>query len=237
MKYTVIASFIIASLIYSNLLNGQTVEVINKSALIPELQGKDFAFIESTTDTTDIKFIATIKASGKGKKGDLDLLFYKIRAKAMELGANAFKLSSYTAMDSLKKTVLTLDTYYGTDSALISNLKNREKNVVYIFGALEKSDKTYLFKVDNEKVEMKSGTFYKVQNKAGQEVKISKGGFTGATVWIKGKEDRPATFLTLTGFGLGGGTVPAGQIGMTFNTGRINYVDGNLGCLIVLLLK
>jgi len=159
-----------------------------------------------------------------------------LKAKAQELGANSFKLNSFKIIDSNDKKVLILDTYYGTDSVLNLNFKNHEKNIVYIFCDSEKSDKTYFFKIDNVKKEIKGGTFYKYQNKEGQKVKINKGGFSGATIWIKWEENKPATFLTLTGFGLGGMPIPVGQIGMSFNTGRINYIDGDLGILSAALL-
>jgi hypothetical protein len=226
----------IASLIFSNLLNAQTVEVINKSEFQPEKNDKYFDFIQPTTDTTDIKFIASIKSTGEGRKMDLEDLFYKLKVKAKELGANAFRLSSYKIIDSINKSVLILDTYYGTDSALNLNFKNQEKNVVYIIGDYENSDYTYSFKIDKIKKEINGGTFYRHQIKEGQEVKINKGGFTGATLWVKWKENKPAVFLSLTGFGLGGGPVPAGQIGISFNTGRINFIDDDFGHLLVSLL-
>jgi len=160
-----------------------------------------------------------------------------LKAKAQELGANAFKLNSFKIIDSSNKKILILDTYYGTDTAINLNFKNHVKNIVYIFCDAEKSDKTYSFKIDNDKKEIKGGTFYKYQNKEGQKVKINKGGFSGATLWINWKENKPATFLTLTGFGLGGAQLPYNQqFGMSFNTGRINYIDGDLGHLLTALL-
>ena len=236
MKYKTSLILTIACLISCNLTIAQNVEVLKKSDFQPEQKAKDFACIEPATDTTDIRFIAAIKVTGERKKESLEVLFYKLKAKAQELGANSFKLNSFKTIDSINKSVLILDTYYGTDSALNLNFKNQEKNVVYIFGDAEKSDKIYSFKIDNVKTEIKGGTFYRYINKEGQDVKINKGGLTGATIWIKWKEGKPATFLTLTGFGLGGAPIPAGQLGMSFNTGRINYIDGNLGHLLVSLL-
>lgn len=236
MKIQIPLYFTFFFLTLTNLIFAQTIEVIRNSEFQPPKKEKDFAFLEPTTDTTDIKFMATIKAIGDGKKADIELLFYKLKAKAQELGANSFKLNSFSKLDSTNTSILILDTYYGTDSALNRNFQNHEKNVIYIFGNAEKSDKTYSFKIDNTKKEIKGGTFYKHQNKEGQEMKINKGGLSGATIWVKWKENKPATFLTLTGFGLGGAPVPVGQIGISFNTGRINYIDGNLGHLLVLLL-
>ncbi len=219
-----------------NLATAQTIEIIRKSDFQPDYRVNDFAFLEPVTDTTDIKFIATIKAIGVDKNVDIEQLYFKLKTRAQELGSNFFRLNSFSKSDSINTFILILDTYYGTDSALNRNFQNHEKNVIYIFGNAEKSDKTYSFKIDNTKKEINGGTFYKHQNKEGQEVKINKGGFSGATIWVKWKENKPATFLTLTGFGLGGAPVPVGQIGISFNTGRINYIDGNLGHLLVLLL-
>lgn len=228
--------FTIALLIVSNLAIAQTVEVISKSDYQPEKQSDDFNFIEPTTDTTEIKFVATIKASAKDKKTDISELYHKIEAQANKLGANAFKLLSYTETDSSNNSVLILNTYYGTDTALSSNFRNHEKNVIYIFGAGEKTERIYSFKIDNTKAQIKGGTFYKQAIKEGQIIKVSKGGITGAAVWIKGEENKRANFLTLSGFGLGGGPVPPGVMGASFNTGRINFVNGNLGHLLVTLL-
>jgi hypothetical protein len=49
----------------SNDIGAQTVEVINKSDYKLGVISEDFAFIEPTTDSTDIHFIARIKASAK----------------------------------------------------------------------------------------------------------------------------------------------------------------------------
>jgi hypothetical protein len=215
----------------------QNIEVINKSGFQTVEKVNQFSFIEPLTDTTNIKFIATIKVTGETKKEEVVVLFNKLKTKAQQLGANAFKLNSFKIIDSSNIKILILDTYYGADSAMNLNFKNHVKNIVYIFGDAEKSDKTYSFKIDNVKKEIKGGTFYKYQNKEGQKVKINKGGFSGATLWINWKENKPATFLTLTGFGLGGAQIPYDQqFGMSFNTGRINYIDGDLGHLLTTVL-
>jgi hypothetical protein len=237
MKCSAIFILTTVCMISSYLTIAQNIEVINKSGFQPLEKVDHFSFIEPITDTTDIKFIATIKVTGETKKEEVAILFYKLKAKAQELGANSFKLNSFKILDSNNKKILILDTYYGTDAAINLNFKNHVKNIVYIFCDAEKSDKTYSFKIDNVKKEIKGGTFYKYQNKEGQKVKINKGGFSGATLWINWKENKPATFLTLTGFGLGGSQIPYDQqFGMSFNTGRINYIDGDLGHLLAAVL-
>ncbi len=227
----------IACFFITNIVTAQIVDVTARSTFQPEGEGKDFAFIEPVTDTAEIKFIATVQATKEGSDAEIDKLYDAIRSRAQKMGANAFKLNSFKRNDSLNKFILILDTYYGTDAALLLNFNNHEKNVVYIFGDVERSGKSYSFKIDNKKTEIKGGTYFRYQNKEGQEVKINKGGFTGATLWIKWKENKPASFLTLTGFALGGGgPVQPGQVGGSFNTGRISYINGNLGHLLVSIL-
>lgn len=217
--------------------SGQTVEILKQSDYIKQSDDKDFAFIESSTDITALKFVATLKITGVDKLASLETVYFKAKEKAHELGANSFKLSDYVQNDNPRQSMLTVDVYNGNDSILNVNFANHEKNVVYIFGSERKSNETYSFKIDNVRQELKSGTYYRHENKEGQEIKINKGGLTGATMWIKWKKDKPATFLTLTGFGLGGGQVPYGTVGVSFNTGRINYIDGNLGHLLIQLMS
>jgi hypothetical protein len=226
----------IVCLVLSHTILAQKVEIISQSDFQPIKKQKDLAFIEPKTDTTGLKFVATIKSSGEGKKAALDVLFYTVKYKAQKLGANTFKLKSFEKNDSLDAATLTLDVYYAADSLLNINFDNHEKNVVYIFGDFKESEKIYSFKLDNEKKELKGGTFYRYVNEEGREVRINKGGFSGATVWIKWEENKPASFLSMTGFGLGTGPAPAGQIGISFNSGRLNYIDTNLGHLLVSLL-
>ncbi|MBY0436236.1 MAG: hypothetical protein K2U26_19245 [Cyclobacteriaceae bacterium] len=216
---------------------GQTVEILKQSDDIKQSDDKDFAFIEPSTNINELKFVATLKITGVDKLANIETVYFKAKEKAHELGANSFKLTDYIQNDNPRQSILTIDVYNGSDSILTENFANHEKNVVYIFGNERKSNETYSFKIDNVKQELKSGTYYRHENKEGQEVKINKGGLTGATIWIKWKEEKSATFLTLTGFGLGGGPVPYGTVGLSFNTGRINYIDGNLGHLLIQLMS
>jgi hypothetical protein len=229
--------YFICLLMISGTAAAQTVDVIQRSAFATPGPQKDFHYLEPNFDSVGIRFVATLKVTGTGKQSDIDVLYAKVKEKANELGANAFRLNSYDKSDITKTSVLQLDTYYGPDSALGINFEQHEKNVVFIFGDADKSNKSYTFKVDNEKKEIKGGTYYKQVIKEGQELKINKGGMIGATVWTKWRKDRPATFLTLTGFGLGGGPMPPGMTGVAINTGRINYVNGNLGHLLTQILK
>lgn len=57
------------------------------------------------------------------------------------------------------------------------------------------------------------------------------------TAWIIYKKDKPASFFSLTGLGLGGVGIPSGGTGASFNTGRINRINGDIGHLLAMILK
>jgi hypothetical protein len=216
----------------------QTVEVIKQSNFVKTSDDKDFSFIEPATDLHALQHVATIKVSGSDKEASTELLYFKAKRMASELGANSFTLNNYNQTENPPAAVLVLDLYYGSDSTLEANFARHEKNVVYLFGSDRKSTESYSYKVNSIKQELKAGSFARYELTEEQEqLKINKGGMTGATMWLKWQENKPATFLTLTGFGLGGGEVPYGTVGMSFNTGRIYTIDGNLGHLLVQLMS
>ena len=130
-----------------------------------------------------------------------------------------------------------MDSYVASESLLNINTANHEMNVVFIFGGERDDDKTISFNVNNENEEIKSGTYYKIILKEGEEIKVSKGGFTGAAMWLNWEKDKQPSFYTLSGFGLSDlAQQPANGIG--FNTGKINRIGNiSLGLLLTQLLK
>src|SRR5690349_1171488 len=114
--------------------NAQTVEIIQRSAFVTTGPAKDFSFLEAGFDTAQVHFVATLRASGTPKQSDIDVLFNKLKQKALETGANAFTLNRFDRSDGTKTAELVLDAYFATDSALFANYMAHEKNVVCIFG-------------------------------------------------------------------------------------------------------
>jgi hypothetical protein len=220
------------------LIFSQTVEILNQSDKKFASPTNDFAYIENKSDTTKFEFVAAIKATDNNKTTNIQTLYNSILDKAKSIGANCFKLNSYLRNDTTNDVVLILDTYFGNDSSVNDNFAVHEKNTVFIFcnDKINESE-TFNFKINGDKKKIKSGTYYKEIIKEGQEIKLNKGGFTGMTMWFTWKKGKPATFLTLTGFGLGGGPIPYGTIGVSFNTGRIYPIDEDLGTLLAQILK
>jgi hypothetical protein len=216
----------------------QSIEVLKTTGPQDNPAAADFAFIEKKTDSTGYKFMSTYKLTGTKKKANISSLFFEIAERAKKDGANCFKLNSFSRNDTLKEATLVLDTYYWTDSMRLVNFGNHEQNCIYIFGGEDPNDdNTLSFKVDNEKKILKSGTYYRHVRTNGKEVKISKGGLGGTTLWYTLVDNKPDIFLTMTGLGLGGGSVPSNVVGLSFNTGRIQAVQGDLGCLLIIILK
>lgn len=221
-------------LIITNMVIAQDVEIISKGNFSSEEKPKVFAFLETKTDTMPLKYVACFKSAGPYKKTTISDLFSKIKIEAQTLGANCFRLKSYN-YDSTNITIV-LDTYFGDDSLLHRNFANHEKNVVFVFCSDRLDNEKYSLKVNGQKIEFTSGTYIKLPLKEGQELKLNKGGITGETIWLNYKQDKSAVFLTATSLGLGGPT-PPGTVGLAFNTGRLNYLDGNLGYLLAQVLK
>jgi hypothetical protein len=214
----------------------QDVEITRQSTFQASGKSKTLAYIEPQTDTSLFTFVASLKVTGDQRTG-IETLYDKVKDKALKMGANAYRFGSYQPGDSARPSVLQLDCYYGQDTVLSQNAGNREKNVVYIFASTRPSDKSSSFKIGNSKKELAGGVYLRHPIDTGQEVKISKGGMMGAAMWIRWQQDRPATFLTLTGLGLAETPFTPGQVNVGFTLGRISYMDDNLGCLLALVLK
>ncbi len=216
----------------------QFVEVLNQSTKKFKIPGNDFAYLESKSDTSEYDFVATIKVTDN-KKSNIESLYNSALKKAKCIGANCFKFKSFAQSDTSNKVVLILDTYFGGDSLLDANFSLHAKNTVYIFCNDKINDSEFFnFKVNGEKQKIKSGTYFKAEIFESQEIELAKGGFLGMTMWLKWKKNRHADFFSLTGFGIGGGWAGAGgSMGVSFNTGRFNPIDGNFGSLLTQILK
>jgi len=215
----------------------QRVEILSKSDLKLPAHNNEVAFIEPQTDTAALQFVATFKATGKDSMSNGGDLYLLIKKEAKKVGANCFKLREFSR-DSLNKPIILLDSYYANDTIFNMNNSYHEKNVVFVFCDERASDVMFSLKVNNEKRTFKSGTFLKFNLKEGEELKLNKGGFSGTTAKFKYKKDKDAVYLSFSGFGLGGGSMPPpGTIGMSFNTGRMREMQEDYGQLLTLILK
>lgn len=229
--------FIFTCLLFVNIAYTQKIEIIKKSDLKNLPKGKKYAFIEPTIDTSKIEFVATILARDKNKKSIIEKLYFNIREQATKLGANCYKLKSFTR-DTLKnETVLILESYVASDSLLALNTASHEKNAVFIFGSDKDDGKTVSLNVNGETKEIKSETYFKFILKEGEELSLSKGGFLGEKMWLSWGKDKQPAFFSLSGFGLSDWKEQPAN-GVAFNSGRINPIENiSFGLLLTLLFK
>ena len=215
--------------------NAQRVEVVNKTDFQAPAESQAFIFWEAATDTALLAPIATVRISGFSAEASLENLFDRLKSKAQKLGANAFRVDAFSVLG--QQTHFALKVYYATDTAVKQNMQNQEKNVVYVFGDLNPVGSSVTFKADKMNKEVRGGRFVRLLVEAGKELRLSKGGITGASMTVKAKEKEPALFLAISGFGLTAPPVYAGAVGIGFNTGNILPLNKSFGRMLVTLLK
>ena len=67
----------------------------------------------------------------------------------------------------------------------------------------------------------------------GKELKISKGGITGMTYWLKGEPGKKSRFYTFSGVGIAGAGVSNAGVGINLSTGQIHNMEANLAMLLM----
>jgi len=225
--------FVLLFVVLSQPLMAQTVTFLEKNDTLQKPKYQEFLFLNENTNLSFSTKVATVQSSGSLKS--VAALYEKIKSESQKLGANSFRFLSFKKV-SADAGELILTVYFTPENILGMNFENNPKNKVFIFGNENLADpKTQSFKADGEKFEIASGQFRTFTPRIGEELKISKGGFTGMTLWIKGQEDKQATFLNFSGIGLAGAQYnPMPQsVGVNINTGKIHRMEPNLALLLL----
>ena len=225
-------------------INGfsQGVTTIKKAESLKLLPGKKYAYVEPAIDTNSLVYVATLQGKDRIRSANIENIYYVIREKANKLGANCYIFRYFNIDQANDEVTLILDSYYATDSLLAVNTANHENNVVYIFGNEKGNDNAMTYYFNGVSREIKSGTFHKIVLKKGEEIKLNKGGATGAFVSLSWKQDNKPVFYSLSGFGLNMVDTKPGMgenhNGISFHSGAINQIENiSLGYLMTLLLK
>ncbi len=213
----------------------QNIEVIENfqkkgNSIIPE----KFEYIDKSYNIQDKDLIATIRGEILiTKKSYLVKLFNSLWDKTNELGANSFLIDEFTSKSD--KVIVKISVYNLTEKQLEENFDLYPKNMVYVHGDISKRQSPKKIKFNNEKLILKPMEYISYQNKVGEDAILSIGGFLGAKVWIRGKDDRLPVHLSLNGFGVGPGSY--NEISISFNTGRIYPVELNFGQFLINILS
>lgn len=230
----------ICSILIAKFNFAQTVEIVSKTnlKLKPIEAASPSVFIHPKTDTTSLQFVAAYKATGKDSITTPGDLFLLIKKEARMLGANFFKLKSFI-YDSVNRPCIYIDAYFGSKAMITTDNSNYETNTVFIFCPEKISNDTFSLKINNKTKAFNVETYLKFTLKEGEELQISKGGFTGAKVRLKYKKDKPPIYLMVMGFGLGRGPLPPPGtiIGAAFNTGEIRELNDDYGQFLVQILQ
>lgn len=212
----------------------QTIELLEKADTLQKPKYQQFIYLSDSTDISSSKFVAKIKSRGSLKH--TTNLYYFIKNEAQRLGANSYRFESFTKTDGGINGELILSAYFSEDSIFDANFEHIPKNKIFIFGNDDMVEtKTQGYKVQGQKFEIASGQFKVFDIKEKDEIQITKGGFTGTTLWYKRKEGGYSRFLTFSGFGLNGTSYSPGSngVGVSFNTGKINHVEPNLALALL----
>lgn len=223
-----------------NITFAQQVELLKEGSTLPKVKPSvEFHFLHHDVDTTTMIFVGRFRAYGVGTRSTIEHFYSLIRTEARKNGANSFRLVRVNRAEATVAGELVLDTYFASEASITESNALKERNAVYVFASEMKSgDKTTTYKLNNEKKELAGGMYARYDLPVGSEVKISKGGISGATSWFRGTENRQAVYVSLTGLGVGPGVSPTGNgVGISLNSGRITQMDHNLGELLAIALE
>ena len=213
----------------------QEVQIIEKNEnYVQKEKVEKFEFIDKNLNLTNREKIAVLKGySTNYGKNTLISLFNKLWEMSNKFGANSYFIDK---VERVADTIyVQISTYYLDNMTFEDNFKLYPQNMVYVFGDLDiKKGTTKKIKLNENKVELAPFEYIGAQNEVGKYLTVSIGGFLGAKVDIKGREERLPMYLSLTGFGIGPGSF--NQVSVSFNTGRIYPVDMNFGQFLIYIM-
>ncbi len=218
------------------LLHAQPVEVLRTGKTTPRRQDPSFEFIAPDEGRKSSQFVATLRAQANGREVDIPQLFFRIKYKALQLGANSFELAGFEKPGKTTQAALTLDVYFSPDSALTRHRNARIKNTCFIFLDDFGTDEVYKFQINDKPEEIRSGYFLRKPMPPGRIFSLKQNEFLGSSLAFRASRNQSARFYTFTDFGLEDKARDPDYLGQFFNTKRVNPIDKNLGYLLVLLM-
>ncbi len=189
-------------------------------------------YVMEKLDTSKVSFIATIRVKGAEGRATLQELYYTLRREANEVGANGLKKINY----SERNNTLDGDFYFLSDTVLKENRDLMESNCVYVFGRERVSNKKLSFFLNDKKITLKGGEYFKYVIPEGQEIKIRSNTLFVSNFNKKWKAGGPPTFISLSGATLADPR-PGAPATLTINTGGLTLIEYGLGYLLTQVLK
>jgi hypothetical protein len=218
---------IVLFLFFSFSVYGQNVSLVNlNESGIPASEPEAFDYIHHQYELAKDYHIADLHGFlTNSEEAILTDLFNAFWDKSNEVGANAFR---FERSERKGDTTFVDISIYNLDDAEFEKMAAAYPfNMVYVLGDISKKQKTRKIKFNGEKIRLSANEYIAYQNQVGEDAILKIGGLLGAKVWIRGKENRPPSFYSLSSFGVGPDR--QGQVGLTLNTGRIYPVPLNFG--------
>lgn len=226
---------LVCTFLFCTSVNSQNIDILRKSDTF-QRNGKQHEFIywSNPADTTGLEYVATLSSRESAMAGkELWILWSMAGNRSQKLGANVFIFRSFSDTDSTKAE-LVLDLYFASDEALQRNAEREEKNKVYLFG---NKGKPMSVKVNDDQAEIPANSHLRYELPAGTELKLSKGGLTGAKWTLKGQEGKTALYFSVSGPGLGGAVPPPSTVGISVNGGRITEMNPHFAHVLMDIQK
>jgi hypothetical protein len=158
-------------LIFTFDVSGQKVQVLKGAVRWTKDQVDGFYFIGEKPDSSELIYVATLKAAGIEYGVSIQELYFSLKRKANSMGANGFKNVVYNEPNG----TLQSDVYFLTDTVVKETVAFQHANNIFIFGRIKSSKKAHSFTLNGEKKAIQGGNYYRHVIQEGQEVKITKG--------------------------------------------------------------
>jgi len=133
-----------------------------------------FEYLHNDLDTSNYIWIAdlTYHYNSLGSDTVTTTVYTKLGYKALELGANSFKIVKWNRQS--KDTVATIKIYKLRDGKRSENLELFKENMVYVFGVnpFTKEGANYTIKINGVKTTIKANTYSEFRVNDGEELKI-----------------------------------------------------------------
>ena len=215
----------------------QNISVLDSVSKPLPFEPESFDFIPKSYPLSDEDYIATLEVTINAEsEANLVAIFDAVWQKANDLGANAYRFEGIYRFQDKDRMIVELSVHQVSDAEFHNMLDYYRSNMVYVIGSLNPRNSPRKMKLNDQKLLLPARQYLASQNEVGEEVSISIGGFLGAKVWVKGRENRPPSHYALEGFAAGPGVDYNLNIGVSFNTGRIYPIELNLGQFLVTLL-
>jgi len=227
-------------LLMASFASAQDIQILSQIASSGKPKAKSFHFIAKEYDLVGKQAAGRLKGciQTDGKKTLVDL-FYSFWRTANKLGANSFSADSLSVTPN--SVCFILKVYSLSEADLDGNYALYPANMVYVIGDIDRRRRVKTIKFNKEKMELNPMECISFQNGIGEKCTLSVGGIMGARVSVIGQAGGWPEFYSMGGFGVApGGAASAGGnagFGLTFNTGRIEPLECNLGLFLLWVLK